>query len=203
MRSQPFELDGTRLPLEALGYTAESPQSFGITMVQKPEHAHLFSPTGFLDDAWWHRSYWVYGSHFFGGWSGYMRAGKFVPAGKVLVMDDQQVYGFGREMKYYKWTNPIEHMLYAASRDLAPLKMLPADRAEDEKTKHASTCGTRRYLCLPVGPWYPATTCVWQAPKLSWTRRSSPDNGIPPRPSSGSNGNPACLPARRAACFGS
>jgi len=135
MRSQPFELDGTRLPLEALSYTAESPERFGITMVQKPEQAHLFSPTGFLDDAWWHRSYWVYGSHFFGGWSGYIRAGKFVPAGKVLVMDDQYVYGFGREMKYYKWTNPIEHMLYAASRDLAPLKMLPADRAEDEKNK--------------------------------------------------------------------
>jgi len=121
MRAQPFTREGKRLPLEALEYTAQDPERFGITVIQKPEHAHLFSPTGFLDDSWWHRTYWVYGSHFYGGWSGYTRAGKVTPAGKLLVMDDKHVYGFGRKLKFYRWTTPIEHMLFAASRDLVPV----------------------------------------------------------------------------------
>ncbi len=133
MRSQPFTLEGKRLPLEALGYTAQNPEQFGITVVQKPKHAHLFSATGFLDDSWWHRTYWVYGSHFFGGWSGYTRAGKVTPAGKILVMDDEQVYGFGRKLKFYRWTTPIEHMLFSASRDLTPVKAVKGSLAKGMK----------------------------------------------------------------------
>ena len=32
---------------------------------------HLFSATGFLDDTWWHRTYWQYGVWFRGGFGGF------------------------------------------------------------------------------------------------------------------------------------
>ncbi|KKL66766.1 hypothetical protein LCGC14_2141710, partial [marine sediment metagenome] len=51
MRSQPFELDGTRLPLEAMPYTNDANFGFGTKPPkQRAEHAHLFCPTGLLDD---------------------------------------------------------------------------------------------------------------------------------------------------------
>jgi outer membrane protein assembly factor BamB len=115
MRSQPFELDGTRLPLEAMP-RAEDPDRGAPPATQRPEHAHLFSPTGFLDGSWWHRTYWIYGSRFVSGWCGYFLAGKAAPAGRILVFDDERLYGFGRKPQYYRWTTPIEHQLFAADK---------------------------------------------------------------------------------------
>ena len=116
MRSQPFELDGTRLPLEALPYEG-NPEKFSIPSTQRAEHAHLFSPTGFVDDTWWHRTYWIYGSRFLGGWAGYTKAGQVTPGGRILVFDDENVYGFGRKPQYYRWTTPIEHQLFSAPKE--------------------------------------------------------------------------------------
>ena len=115
MRSQAFALDGRRCPPEALPY-AGNPERYSVPSTQTPEQAHLFSPTGFLDDTWWHRTYWVYGSRFPGGWAGYPQAGKVAPAAKLLVVDRERVYGFGRLPKYYRWTTPIEHHLFATPK---------------------------------------------------------------------------------------
>ena len=57
---------------------------------------HLFSPTGLLDDSWWHRTYWLYGSTFTAGWPGWFQTGNKVPAGRLLAIDDRTVYGYGR-----------------------------------------------------------------------------------------------------------
>ena len=121
MRGQPFDLEGSRLPLEALPY-AGNPERYSVPSTQNPEHAHVFSPTGFLDDTWWHRSYWVYGSLFLGGWAGYPQAGKVTPSGRILVFDDANVYGFGRKPKYYRWTTPIEHHLFSAPQDASSVQ---------------------------------------------------------------------------------
>jgi len=115
MRSQPFRLDGTRLPLEKMPQGADADRG-APPATQQPEHAHLFSPTGFLDDSWWHRTYWMFGSRFVSGWCGYYLSGKVAPAGRVLVFDDSTVYGFGREPQYYRWTTPIEHHLFATEK---------------------------------------------------------------------------------------
>ncbi|MGM0490232.1 MAG: PQQ-binding-like beta-propeller repeat protein [Planctomycetota bacterium] len=115
MRSQAFQLDGERLPLKALPYEG-NPERYSIPCTQDPKHAHLFSPTGFLDDSWWHRTYWVYGSRFTGGWAGYSKAGKVAPAGKILVFDDARVYGYGRLPKYYRWTTTLEHQLFRTTK---------------------------------------------------------------------------------------
>jgi hypothetical protein len=116
MRSQPMRPDGTRLPLEAMPSAADADKG-APPPIQKAEHAHLFCPTGFLDDSYWHRTYWMYGSRFVSGWCGYFLAGQAAPAGRILVFDDETVYGFGRKPQYYRWTTPIEHQLFAADKE--------------------------------------------------------------------------------------
>jgi outer membrane protein assembly factor BamB len=115
MRAQPFRPDGTRLPLEAMPTSGDADKG-APPATQDPSRAHLFSPTGFLDDSYWHRTYWMYGSTWVSGWCGYFRAGKAAPAGKILVFDADRVYGYGRLPKYYRWTTPLEHHLFATPK---------------------------------------------------------------------------------------
>ncbi|MCX6839203.1 MAG: PQQ-binding-like beta-propeller repeat protein, partial [Verrucomicrobia bacterium] len=82
----------------------------------KGEGAHLFAPMGFLDDSNFHRSYWVYGKSFAGGHGGYYQAGKYAPAGRILVHDDKNVYSYGREAQYYKWTTTMEYTLFSTPK---------------------------------------------------------------------------------------
>jgi outer membrane protein assembly factor BamB len=109
MRSQKFDLNGNRLEVGPHSGNSASQGS-----VQKGDGVHLFSPTGFLDGDWFHRSYWVYGRSFAGGHGGYYQAGKFAPSGRILVHDDDTVYGFGRKAQYLRWTTTIEHQLFSA-----------------------------------------------------------------------------------------
>ena len=111
MKSQVFDLEGNR---RDLGPNSGEPSGQGS--VQGGQLAHVFCPSGFLDDTWWHRTYWVYGRSFAGGHAGYYQAGRFAPSGRILVFDDDTVYGFGRKPEYYRWTTPLEHHLFAASK---------------------------------------------------------------------------------------
>ncbi|MDC0156162.1 PQQ-binding-like beta-propeller repeat protein [Verrucomicrobia bacterium] len=114
MRSQKFDHNGNRV---GIGPHSGTPASQGS--VQKGEGVHLFSPTGFLDGDWFHRSYWVYGRSFAGGHGGYYQAGKFAPSGRILVHDKDTVYGFGRKPQYLRWTTTIEHQLFSAPMEQA------------------------------------------------------------------------------------
>jgi hypothetical protein len=136
MRSQAFRPDGTRLPLEAMPTSGDA-DAGAPAATQNAEFAHLFSPTGFLDDSWWHRTYWMYGSRFVSGWCGYFRAGKATPAGRILVFDDSRLYGFGRKPKYYRWTTPIEHQLFATDKTPPPARQ--TDSAQPRQTKYLVT----------------------------------------------------------------
>ena len=87
----------------------------GHQVYQNPERGvHLFSPTGFLDDSWWHRSYWVLGT-FFQACCPYFTAAVYTPAGRILVHDDEWVYGFARQPRFWGWWTPLEYHLFAAS----------------------------------------------------------------------------------------
>jgi len=63
---------------------------------QKDIVAHLWSSVGFLDDSWWHRTYWQFGALMGSGWGNWPKAGQQVPAGRLLVTDGSRVFGFGR-----------------------------------------------------------------------------------------------------------
>ena len=101
--------DGKLLFMRAQAFTKEGKRVDGGV-------PHIFGSAGFTDDTNWHRQYWIYGPWFGGGCGGYTRAGKISPAGKILVMDDTTVYGFGRKVQYFRWTTPLEYQLFAASR---------------------------------------------------------------------------------------
>jgi len=112
MRSQRFDFEGNRFDLAPhSGKDAEQ------GAVQKGEGVHLFSPTGFLDDTWFHRSYWVYGRTFAEGAGGWPQTGRFAPSARIMTVDDSSVYGFGRKPMYYQWRTPLEYHLFSASRD--------------------------------------------------------------------------------------
>jgi outer membrane protein assembly factor BamB len=63
---------------------------------QKDTVAHLWSSVGFLDDDWWHRTYWQIGTFMGSGWGGWPKAGQRVPAGRLLVTDGTRLFGYGR-----------------------------------------------------------------------------------------------------------
>ena len=130
MRSQAFDLEGTRLPLEAMPIGSDADRG-APPATQRADESHLFCPTGFLDDTWWHRTYWMYGSRFVSGWCGYYLSGKAAPAGRIMVFDDSTAYGFGRKPQYYRWTTPIEHQLFAADK-MPPAADQPAEAAAKE-----------------------------------------------------------------------
>ena len=63
---------------------------------QKGGGPHLYAPAGFVDDSWWHRTYWMIGGRMEGGYGGWPKAAGQFPAGRILVTDGDAVYGFGR-----------------------------------------------------------------------------------------------------------
>ncbi len=70
---------------------------FDLDLVrQKDDARHLWSSVGFLDDSWWHRTYWQIGTSMGSGWGRWPKAGQQVPAGRLLVTDGSRVFGFGR-----------------------------------------------------------------------------------------------------------
>jgi outer membrane protein assembly factor BamB len=112
MRSQQFDNQGNRV---AIG--PHSGQAAVQGAVQKGKTAHVFAPMGFLDETWFHRSYWTYGRSSAGGHSGYYQAAKYAPSGRILVTDSSNVYCFGRKPEYLRWTTTMEHQLFATGKE--------------------------------------------------------------------------------------
>ncbi|MGB0582679.1 MAG: PQQ-binding-like beta-propeller repeat protein, partial [Limisphaerales bacterium] len=113
LRSQKIDDQGQRLEIGPISGSAAAQGA-----AQKGEGAHLFAPMGYLDDTYFHRAYWVYGKNFAGGHNGYYQAGKYAPAGRMLVFNETNVFGFGRDPKYLRWTTTIEHQLFSAPRQI-------------------------------------------------------------------------------------
>lgn len=110
MKSQKFDLQGNRLEIGPVSGDFVEQGS-----AQRGEGVHLFAPMGFLDDSWFHRSYWVLGRNFAGGHGGYYQAGRFAPSGDIMVNGGGYVFGYGRKPEYFRWTTTMERQLYAAS----------------------------------------------------------------------------------------
>ncbi|MFW6107422.1 MAG: PQQ-binding-like beta-propeller repeat protein [bacterium] len=134
-----FEMEGA-LP-DVLSSDGESVfmrhRRFDAQCVEREEPAtHLFSPTGFLDGSWWHRSYWMYGERFQAGWGGWWRAGNRRPAGRLLVFDAESIYGFGRS--FYpsgnagQWNQGESYRFYATSK---ALETVPPPEGKDRRRR--------------------------------------------------------------------
>ena len=93
-------------------------------VVQKTA-AHLYSSAGFLDGTWWHRTYWQVGTSMGSTWGGWPNTGNRVPAGRLLVLDEAGVYGFGRLNQYHRDGSHVgmgktKYRLFACSRSPKP-----------------------------------------------------------------------------------
>jgi outer membrane protein assembly factor BamB len=109
MRAQRFDLKGVRQEIPPIDVKD-----------QTGEGVHLFSRSGFLDDAWWHRSFWMYGKGVSSGYGGWFRPGAFVPTGRLIVFDDALVYAFDRKPESMCNASVYEYYLYAADRQVTP-----------------------------------------------------------------------------------
>lgn len=106
---------------------------------------HLFAPMGFLDDAWWHRSYWLYASDPVcmppvneSGWAIWARMGNMVPSGRILSLGEDAVYGYGRDKYPGGLAGQVrggeKYHLFAAEKK--PFEPLPSNR-ENQHLRHA------------------------------------------------------------------
>jgi len=120
MRSQRIDLKGRRL---------EIPVS--KVQDQHAEAPHLFCQIGFLDDSWFHRSYWTYGRRVDGGYGGWFRAARYVPSGRIMVFDDRRVYGYGRKPEYFVNASVLEYHLFAADKRVAASAAKRVDLAKN------------------------------------------------------------------------
>jgi hypothetical protein len=60
----------------------------------------------------------------------------------MLVHDDDKVYGFARDAKYYKWTTTMEHQLFCATKEApnVPLQLeAKAAKGKEADATHAPT----------------------------------------------------------------
>ena len=130
MRSQKITFDGKRLEIGLQAVTQQEPEDF-----------HLFCQNGFLDDAYFFRSYWTYGRRVTGGYSGWPKAGRLVPSGRILCIDEDSVYGFGRKGEYMANASVLENRLFAADKVVtqqAINRIGKAERAMNERSNYKS-----------------------------------------------------------------
>jgi hypothetical protein len=144
MRSQRFDMQGKR---EQIAPRDASEQA--------GDGAHLFCTIGFLDDSWFHRSYWMLGKSVTSGWGGWFRAGRYVPSGRLMVCDESSVYSFGRKPEYLCQSSVLEYQLYAADkeiRDESIKRVIAAERqmnaASEKRNSHAADRGVRKKFPL-------------------------------------------------------
>ena len=100
---------------------------------------HLFAPGGFLDDTWWHRTYWVYGATVLGNYIGWPLLGNVEPAGRLLASDGGDlIYGYGR-MVYRHGAGHVqpeaakEYQLFAEVPPVKPVDMQNEQRWWERK----------------------------------------------------------------------
>ncbi len=146
MRSQSIGLDGKRTSVAASG-----------AMDQGGPEAHLVCSGGYLDDTWFHRAYWVFGHGYGTGHNGWFRAGRFAPAGRMLVFDEDSVFGYGRKPGMYVWSSALEYQLFAAERSVRPesiKRVAAANRKQEGRGKgghgHGITFDRRVYGKYPL-----------------------------------------------------
>ncbi len=105
MRSQQFDLQGNRKHIAVRNVND-----------QTGEGAHVFSPVGFLDDTQFSRSYMMYGKSVSSGWGSWEVMGRLTPSGRLIAVDDQNVYGYGRKPEFLSESIVLEYQLYAAAK---------------------------------------------------------------------------------------
>jgi len=105
MKSQTFTMDGKRVRVRP-----QRPDT------QYDEEVHLFAPISFLDDAWHQRTYMIYGRAAGEGWAEFQFPPKRVPCGRVMCIDEENAYSYGRDLELLCNTSVSEYRLFSAGK---------------------------------------------------------------------------------------
>jgi len=113
---------------------------------------HLFAPTGFLDTSWFRRTYWIYGRIYVSGAQGWARTGNVRPTGRIMSIDEDRLYGFGRD--YYPPSPGNQHQMYLAGekeRLFAAVRNNAAVVAPPQNARSTAPQGKRARKRKPAG----------------------------------------------------
>ena len=96
---------------------------------------HLFSVDGFLGEEWFVRSYWILGTSVGAGWGAWANAASSAPAGRILALGDDAVFGYGRVSIS---SGPVGHRadayhLWRRDKKTAPAVVSPKKRRQAKK----------------------------------------------------------------------
>ena len=116
MQEQNFDLEGKRL---AVAPTQPRGQP------KQPGGRHLFCQTGLLDDVWFHRSYWIYGSDCGEGWGAYAGTRRTTPCGRIMAFGPKRIYAYRSDPLGNMLHPRTTYKLYAADKDPAPAAAQP------------------------------------------------------------------------------
>jgi outer membrane protein assembly factor BamB len=122
---------------------------------QEPNVPHMFSPAGFLDDAWWHRTYWFLGTKMQSGWGSWPRVGNATQAGRLLVFDSSSVYGFGRSAYATSGAHvgvqpDVRYRLFGAARELEAVQPPPQAATKQKRAQAQPTTRVRYHWVQEV-----------------------------------------------------
>ncbi len=128
MQEQKFDLGGQRLDIAPSEHNAEGGR-------------HLFCQTGFLDDVWFHRSFWIYGSDCGEGWGAYAGTRRNTPCGRIMVFDDSRAFAFRSEPLGNMLHPRTKYQLYAADKDPS---VAPPKRGDPGDRRKAPRAGAKK-----------------------------------------------------------
>ena len=121
MRSQKFDLKGERVDIDI---------EVGKQNVQNGEGRHLFCPTGFLDDSWFHRSFWIYGKNAGEGHGEYVGPIGKTQTGRLIVFDKSRVYSLFAHNVGNNINPRTYYSLYASNKEIPPPKNTVVEKVD-------------------------------------------------------------------------
>ena len=130
MRAQKFDLKGKRVDLDvAVGKQSE----------QAGQGRHLFCPTGFLDDYWFHRSYWIFGKNAGEGHGEYPVPRTRTQTGRLIVFDKSRCYSFFAQNVGNNINPRTSYSLYATNKDLSVPERTVEEKVDAKAKRRGKT----------------------------------------------------------------
>ena len=130
MRAQKFNLEGERVDIDI---------ALGKQMDQRGEGRHLFCPTGFLDDSWFHRSYWIFGKNAGEGHGEYTAPIGRTQTGRLIVFDESRVYSFFAQNVGNNINPRTSYSLYATHKDIYSVENVTTKEKSKKSKRKART----------------------------------------------------------------
>ena len=124
-----FSSDGKRIYMQEQNFNLEGKRvSIAPTLPGRRGDKggrHLFCQTGLLDDAWFHRSFWIYGDDCGEGWGAYAGTRRTTPCGRIMAFGKTRIYGFRSDPLGNMLHPRSSYKLYAADKDPAAAEPQP------------------------------------------------------------------------------